>query len=527
MKSFFKVLIVMVSYLAASSMGFSELKTIADGVYLFQERNQYILVVDLRINDVRHVFTQKIEDVSSKFKNKYLWANHTDSEWASFGGEYANNTRFEGKPIMTLFKYLPYGKNIIAISSAAFGGRYPNNWSSGNITFPIKINYELITEGYADPNRTHALYTEEPTDTGQYRTLCIDNENQKASIEAYHDLRLPGIYPDEIVSFSQAVIKGNARSARTSVSAVDSDGDGVKETVLIYASKSDNQEAPYYNLEKFIKKYYPKNEGFDVIQLDGGGSTQLWIKGNNNLGIQSQRKLFNWIVVVRKDSPPTFDGVSLPSEVTMPNKIYFSGYANDDKGLSIITMKVSGPIGEHITGFSDKVRDKSVNLSDYYFDSNSLKYSRKPGFYSIALWIKDTREQVASEQFAVTVKKLPVYRTIPPQGVFTSAGNGLIMKVNINGSSITFTVAKDSNFIGDIPGGIMTIRAGAFYGCVANYDKYYWSYSTLPTSKTFNDLYDYFNSGKKELYAAIGRPIQYCDGYHPIYYSSKLTVIAE
>ena len=128
---------------------------------------------------------------------------------------------------------------------------------------------------------------------------------------------------------------------------------------------------------------------------------------------------------------------------------------------------------------------------------------------------------------AVTVLNVPRYTSSPTAGTYTTGGNVLKVKVTFNGSMATFTVAKQDGSA-FTTSGVMTLRAGASYGCVANNNTYYWSYSagTTSTSRTF-DLSQYFTTGSKSLYAAIGKPATYCDGTPPTYYSGRLTVTAQ
>jgi hypothetical protein len=127
----------------------------------------------------------------------------------------------------------------------------------------------------------------------------------------------------------------------------------------------------------------------------------------------------------------------------------------------------------------------------------------------------------------VTVVNVLTYTSSPAPGTYTSSGNVLKIKATFVGSTVTFTVAKQDGSA-FTTGGTMTIRAGASYGCVANNNTYYWNFSSgrTTTSASFN-LSQYFTSGSKDLYAAIGRPGTYCDGTRPAYYSGRLTITAQ
>lgn len=123
--------------------------------------------------------------------------------------------------------------------------------------------------------------------------------------------------------------------------------------------------------------------------------------GTDTLGILLSNFKVNVSLVA--DNAPTFSGVGLPSSVTLPNKIYFSGTANDDKGLSIITVKVSGPKGNNLTVLTENVSGTSRSLGGYYFDSSNSTYAGIVGTYTVTLWVKDNTNQTANISFIVAV----------------------------------------------------------------------------------------------------------------------------
>jgi hypothetical protein len=156
--------------------------------------------------------------------------------------------------------------------------------------------------------------------------------------------------------------------------------------------------------------------------------------------------------------------------------------------------------------------------SDTGLNSNTTYY------YRVRAYNGSGNSGYSNEAYATTNSTVVTYTSYPSPGTYTTGGNVLKVKVTFNGSRVTFTVAKQDN-TAFTSSGIMTIRAGAYNGCVANYNTYYWNYSAgyTTTSATF-DLY--FTSGSKDLYAAIGLPNVYCDGTPPTYYSGKLTIQA-
>ncbi|NKB25422.1 MAG: hypothetical protein GKR87_13805 [Kiritimatiellae bacterium] len=124
----------------------------------------------------------------------------------------------------------------------------------------------------------------------------------------------------------------------------------------------------------------------------------LWIK--DTLG---QPHLAAFTVHVNNDGPTFSPTPTLPSVVTTPNKIYFSGMVRDTVGLQKITVMVNGPRGNDITGHTYNVTGTLKDVSAYYFDSNDPSYAGVGGTYHVALWIKDTHGQAISEEFNVLV----------------------------------------------------------------------------------------------------------------------------
>lgn len=127
-----------------------------------------------------------------------------------------------------------------------------------------------------------------------------------------------------------------------------------------------------------------------------------------------------------------------------------------------------------------------------------------------------------------------------PENEFTTGGNVLVLKTTIENNQVTFRVEKQDGSAFQT-GGIMTIRAGDYYGCVANlkygnpqnpaagsisYDgnEYAWSFKSGDkfTSKKF-DLLQYRELGANKIwYAAVGKPSTPCDNNAPLYYSGPV-----
>ncbi len=174
-----------------------------------------------------------------------------------------------------------------AISSAAFGGRFPANYEYGQLTFSLRLGSGLVTAGYADPL---GLFPEQQIEN--HRVLCIDNHKDFAEVCPYFRVDTTGSSgcpercPIELLSFSKDFLPGGAvLRPRTFGASADTDGDGSKETILIYTSLS---ASPDYAHQQLLSC-----GASDSIQLDGGGSSQLRVKSRDFIG--SSRDLWNYV----------------------------------------------------------------------------------------------------------------------------------------------------------------------------------------------------------------------------------------
>jgi hypothetical protein len=151
-----------------------------------------------------------------------------------------------------------------------------------------------------------------------------------------------------------------------------------------------------------LGNYYFDSNNSSYAGVAGNYTVALWIK---DAAGNTESKVFGVTVGDAPDtSKPYFSGTYLSSSVTKPSKIYFSGNAYDDKGLSIVTMKISGPKGNDLTAFSNNISGTNHYLGNYYFDSNNSYYAGVTGYYTVALWIKDIAGNTESKVFSVQVK---------------------------------------------------------------------------------------------------------------------------
>jgi hypothetical protein len=156
-----------------------------------------------------------------------------------------------------------------------------------------------------------------------------------------------------------------------------------------------------------LSQYYFDSNNPDYAGLAGDYGIALIVTdtAGNSSNVFFQVQVTDETAINNPDTiKPYFSNAYLSSSVTKPNAINFSGNAYDDKGLSIITMKVSGPKGNDLTAFSNNISGTSHSLSGYYFDSNNSYYAGVAGSYTVALWIKDSAGNTESKVFGVQVR---------------------------------------------------------------------------------------------------------------------------
>ena len=142
---------------------------------------------------------------------------------------------------------LPSGALPIAATSGAFGGHSPTgtSYEYGQITFPLRLQGALVSEGYADPE---GWAGEGPA--AEHRVLCIDNEGGEANICPYFRIDLPGSglgacaahCSHAMVSFSKDHVVSSLLRPRTFVGVADLSGDAVRETLMIFVSELSSRD---------------------------------------------------------------------------------------------------------------------------------------------------------------------------------------------------------------------------------------------------------------------------------------------
>ena len=154
-------------------------------------------------------------------------------------------------------------------------------------------------------------------------------------------------------------------------------------------------------LSKSLSDYYFDSDNAEYAGSAGNYTVILTVE--DSIG-QTSSKSFNVTVSEQQvDNKPYFDNASLPSSVTIPGTIPFSGYVKDDVGLDQISMSVNGA-----SVFDLSISGLSKSLSDYYFDSDNAEYAGSAGNYTVILTVEDSIGQTASKNFTVTVSEQPV-----------------------------------------------------------------------------------------------------------------------
>lgn len=149
--------------------------------------------------------------------------------------------------------------------------------SPTRLPFPLKINNEIISDGYG--KNEHAD-----------QKLMLEVWDDKAEIRPFSQQVLySSSAPNIIVGLTEDARKSPTKYlARTFVGIDDHNGDGRYETILIFSTRTSRQKDAARVLRDF---------GADkVMMLDGGGSTQLICQGKTY--ISSDRKIPQAIAVI-------------------------------------------------------------------------------------------------------------------------------------------------------------------------------------------------------------------------------------
>ena len=171
---------------------------------------------------------------------------------------------------------------------AVVNGQFFANTAAGDapLAFSVHSRDRHISDGYG-------ITAEFP---GQKELVLVDNDANDARIPGWNAdvFRASGGADHRVAALDVEADKGPSRyTGRTFVGAHDEDGDGRYETFMIFASSYANQPGAAQVLRDF--------GATELGMLDGGGSTQLIVDGND---LVASSRTIPHVLVVASDPPP-------------------------------------------------------------------------------------------------------------------------------------------------------------------------------------------------------------------------------
>ncbi|MCA1991362.1 MAG: ricin-type beta-trefoil lectin domain protein [Coleofasciculus sp. S288] len=195
-------------------------------------------------------------------------------------GSYSNEN-VERKSLSSFWNDAVAMNTATAKAKVVINGTFFRNDSSTTtkISFGLKVRNNKISYGYGLGEFPSLI-----------RTLSFNSFGASASIQSHSNSTFDGSTPDVVGALDVAANKSASRNvARTFVGNIDSDGNGVAETLLLFSTKYATQAAA----DNVLKAFGATTR----IMLDGGGSTGLIIDGNSNSYIPTNRTLPHAIAV--------------------------------------------------------------------------------------------------------------------------------------------------------------------------------------------------------------------------------------
>jgi PKD repeat protein len=227
-------------------------------------------------------------------------------------------------------------------------------------------------------------------------------------------------------------------------SGVASDDIGIKSIAMNVSGPAGNNISAFVDTDfiagqktKNLSNYFFDSNRAAYSGVAGTYTVKLTVTDTNNQSTTTAP--FTVVVGNAVNSNPTFSNAAINSAVKMPQRISFSGTANDDTGIKSVQMIVNGPKGLS-TVFTDSkftAGTKSKDLAAYYFDSTNSSYAGVAGAYSVKLKVTDVSGNVTeSSAFPVTVSANPIYIGVTPvtdeQGnTFTYLGGNFTPGCNV------------------------------------------------------------------------------------------------
>ncbi len=420
--------------------------------------------------------TLKTSDAAPYCQNVVLPSSVTIPNRIYFSG-YAN----DDKGLKTIAMYVsgPKGNDLLAFSTSVSG-------TSLNLS---SYYFDSNNSYYAGVAGTYTIKLM-IQDTASQVTYCIFYVVVNSSVDQKPYFQNPYL-PSSVTIPNRIYFSGYAY-----------DDKGLKTiTMMVSGPRGNNLTAFSTSISGTslnLSSYYFDSNNTNYAGMAGNYTVALWIKDTAD---QTASVVFSVVVNSSADQKPYFQNPYLPSSVTIPNRIYFSGYAYDDKGLKTITMMVSGPKGNNLTAFSSAVSGTSLNLSSYYFDSNNTNYAGMAGNYTVALWIKDTADQTASVVFSVQVNAPTPSYSVSSSSTTNGGGTwGSILRLNasLSGTNLTLTVRKSDGSAWTSPGTV--------YFKVGTYEPYgvnrvqYSAYAGATSFSYTHNLLDYQGQYPKSFY---------------------------
>lgn len=136
-------------------------------------------------------------------------------------------------------------------------------------------------------------------------------------------------------------------------------------------------------------------------------------------------------------SNPRLNGVApfTSSYAQLGQTLYFSGSVSDDVGLSVLTVKLSGPKGNDFTVSSTWVSGTYQSLSPLSINTSNNAYAGVPGNYMVTLFAKDTAGKLSSVSWNLSIHPTPAVRngvdfagTSPGPDALKSAGYSFVVR---------------------------------------------------------------------------------------------------
>jgi hypothetical protein len=206
------------------------------------------------------------------------------------------------------------------------------------------------------------------------------------------------------------------------------------------------------NVLSTLKTYSNLNKGSgyvqDSVSLSGyaGQTVRLQFLATSDSSLPTTFRLDDISVVANvpdvTDTPPTFSNPRLngvapftSSYAQLGQTLYFSGSVSDDLGLSVLTVKLSGPKGNDFTVTSTPISGTYQSLSPFSINTSNTTYAGVPGSYTVTLFAKDNSGKLSSLSWNLSLHPTPAVRngvdfagSSPGPDALKAAGNSFVVR---------------------------------------------------------------------------------------------------